>query len=363
MLHAVKRRVGLASAPLRYSPNAEFADLRQRLSSIKVSLKYTSQMLDAANRQWIIQMQEQRRFSERFAEAYPTTNDDTYIVATQFANGSQSLYDKFTRETNPDITGYQKISQQVMLFIKEIELVEASYSRLAMARSEAERYQSKLDAMERSRRPIDSAKKSRNLQKMDTERELYKKLLTETIEAQKKTYAKYPIVFKAALTAYWLSHEKHVNLLVQSLENTQEFAQRCEKDMMELDITTWVPPEPAGSPRYLEDKQSELSEEPNEEEQFHSASTIPLDSRDKGVEVTVESPRDSPKHTKGPKEMGTQVNQDSTAELLESPTSVANTMNSGPRSGSNQKSNTSKERVFVMAKEEIERGRMSVSST
>lgn len=241
MLHIVKKQVARVQQPLsKNAPNAEFADLKQRLTSIKNALKYTSAMLTDSNRTWVKLMQQQRLFSERFQEAYPSTRDDTYAVATDFAIGSQNLYDKFTREASDDVAVYHHIHRQVLLYIKEIETVEAVYSKLAQAKSEACRYQAKLDSMERSRRPMDESKKTRNLQKMDNEKDVYKKLLRDTVDQQKVTYSKYPIVFKAALTSYWLNHEKHVSLLVQSLEKTQEFAKKNEKEMKELDITAYV---------------------------------------------------------------------------------------------------------------------------
>lgn len=248
MFHVLKKQVARAQQPLssKGAPNAEFADLRQRLCSIKTSLKYTSQMLSSANRTWIKLMQEQRHFSERFHESYPTTTGETYTVAEAFALGSQNLYDKFTRHSDANISAYNDIHRQVLLYIKEIETVEASYPKLAEAKSEANRYQVKLDAMERSKKPADQSKKQRNLQKMDAEKELYKRLLKVTVDQQKKVYAKHPVVFKAALTSYWLSHEKHVNLLVESLEETQQFAQQHEQEMRQLDITSYQPQDPLG---------------------------------------------------------------------------------------------------------------------
>ena len=241
MLHAVKKQISRAKQPIFSPPNAEFADYKQRLVSIKQSLKYTSVMLTSANRGWILQMQQQRLFSDRFYEAYPTTHDDVHAVAEQFANGSQKLYDKFTRENSEDLDTFRRIHHQVLVYIKEIEALEKTYGKLASAKAEATRYQEKLDSMERGRKPIDASKKDRNLQKMDRYKEQYKQLLQSIIENQKKTYAKHPIVFKAALTSYWLNHEKHVNMLVESLEATQQFARKHASEMKELDITTFEP--------------------------------------------------------------------------------------------------------------------------
>lgn len=238
MLHQIKRKVARVQQPLRGAgANAEFLSYKQRLGSIKSSLKYTSAMLDSANRGWILQMQQQRSFSERFHESYPSPGDDTYKVAAEFAEGSQELYDKFTRETCDDMAAYANIHAQVVAYINEIEEVESVYAKLADAKSEAARYQSKLDAMERSKKGPDDHKKSRNLAKMDDQKGTYKVLLADTVKAQKKTYSKHPVLFKAALTSYWLSHEKHVTLLVQSLEKTADFARQAEAEMKDLDIT------------------------------------------------------------------------------------------------------------------------------
>lgn len=273
MFHAVKRKVALAQQPIKSAPNAEFADLKQRLQSIKQSLKYASSMLDNANRNWILQMQQQRNFSDRFYESYPTPNDELYLVSQQFAFASQQLYNKFTRETSEEVVAYQSIHKQVSLYIREIEQVESMYAKLTAAKSEAIRYQSKLDSMERSRRQTDETKKARNLQKMDNEKEVYRKLLASTIAAQKKTYAKHPIVYKAALTSYWLSHEKHVKLLVKSLEATQKFAEEAQEEMKDLDIAQFCMPEelsPLPSPKrsptkvslHSEDKEPEAGDSP-----------------------------------------------------------------------------------------------------
>lgn len=293
MLHAVKRQVGRVQQPIRSSPNAEFSDLKQRLHSVKQSLQYTSKMLSSANRGWIIQMQEQRAFSERFHESYPTTDDEIFQVAQKFAEGSQTLYDKFTREAETDITAYNEIHKQVQIYIREIERVESMYSRLADAKSESTRYQSKLDWMERSRRPTDESKKLRNLQKMDHQRIAYKTLLEETIKEQKSTYAKHPIVFKAALTSYWLSHEKHVTSLVQSLENTQTFAKQAEQEMRALDISAWKPPalQILDAARAINYNMSEAPETKNETEVFEDTlSTIGDEKTPTSPVITVESP-------------------------------------------------------------------------
>lgn len=242
MLHLIKKRIARLQQPLVNNvPNGEYADMRQRLSSIKAALKYTLSMLNSSNRIWILQIQQQRQFSERFHDAYPSTQDDTYIVAKHFADESQALYDKFVRDVNENAAVYLHIHSQIKTYISEIEAIEAQYGGLVAAKTETGRYQAKLDAMERGRRAVDPSRRQRNIQKLDTIREEYRRALRNIVEAQKKTYAKHPVVFKAALTAYWLSHEKHVNALVQSLEKTQSFANAYESEMKALDVTNLKP--------------------------------------------------------------------------------------------------------------------------
>lgn len=242
MLHVIKKQLALLQEPLVNTvPNGEFADLRQRLSAIKASLKYTSSMLSSTDRLWILQMQQQRQFSERFHESYPSTHDDTYVIAKEFAEGSQALYDKFTRDGAKTSATYAHIFHQIITYIREIEEVESEYSKLTAAKAETNRYQSKLDAMERSRKPVRVEKKQRNLQKMDTQREMYRVLLKTIVEKQKHIYGKHPIVFKASLTAFWLNHERHVTALVESLDKTARFAKDSEEEMKKLDITKYQP--------------------------------------------------------------------------------------------------------------------------
>lgn len=186
-------------------------------------------------------MQEQRLFSQRFQQSYPSPHDNIYAIATEFASGSQILYDKFTRDLTDDVTVHLRIQKQVDKYIKEIDQLERKYTKLVSTKSEMDRYQSKLDSMERSTRRVDQSKKNRNLQKLDRNKEGYSVMLATILDQQKNTYAKHPVVFKAALTAYWLNHEKHVSLLVQSLESTQQFAKLHENDMKKLDIDTYTP--------------------------------------------------------------------------------------------------------------------------
>lgn len=254
MFHLVKKNFARLQQPLLTSnvPNGEYADLRQRLASIKAALKYTLSMLNSSNRIWILQIQQQRQFSEKFHEAYPSTRDDTYTVAKHFAEESQALYDKFTRDVDQTSSVYFHIHHQIQTYIQEIERVESRYNHLNATKTEASRYQSKLDAMQRNqqrhaasnnndnggrrgRSGLDGRER-RNLMKLERVRDEYKSVLQEVVRAQKETYGKHPVIFKAALAAYWLSHEKHVTALVDSLEKTKAFATAYESELEALDI-------------------------------------------------------------------------------------------------------------------------------
>lgn len=241
-MHAFKKHLALLQEPLVNNvPNGEFADLKQRLTTIKNALKYTASIMTSTNRVWIMQMQQQRQFSERFHESYPSTHDDTYIIAREFAEGSQKLYDKFARDGDKTNGTYMHIFGELKKYVKEIEDVEAEYSKLTAAKAETNRYQAKLDAMERSRSPPNREKKQRNLHKMDNQREIYRGLLKSVVQRQKHTYAKHPIMFKAALTGFWLNHEKHVTALIESLDKTAKFAKGAEEQMSKLDIAKYQP--------------------------------------------------------------------------------------------------------------------------
>lgn len=254
MFHLVKKNFARLQQPLSPSnvPNGEYADLRQRLASIKAALKYTLSMLNSSNRIWILQIQQQRQFSEKFHEAYPSTRDDTYTVAKHFAEESQALYDQFTRDAEQTSAVYFHIYRQIHTYIQEIERVESRYPQLNATKAESSRYQSKLDAMQRNQRRHTitnsqssagvrgraglDGKEQRNLMKLERVRDEYRSLLREVVRAQKETYGKHPVVFKAALAAYWLSHEKHVTALVHSLEKTKAFATAYESELEHLDI-------------------------------------------------------------------------------------------------------------------------------
>lgn len=161
MLHICKKKISFAQGAIRGAPNAEFLTLKTQLANIKNSLRYTSNMLETTERGWIKQIQAQRNFSDRYFESYPSPGDEVHTVAAQFAAGSEHMYDEFLREQSPDVLAYQSIHQQVKNYIAEIEAVEASYKPMIEARCEADRYQSKIDYLERSKKQNKDAKKLR----------------------------------------------------------------------------------------------------------------------------------------------------------------------------------------------------------
>lgn len=238
MLHAVKKSVAKASAPSRgVNPPAEFLDLKVQLAAVKRNISLVDKKMTEANKAWSLQMMEQRTFSERFAEGYPSTSDETAGIANEFAESSQALYDHFVRETDPVAQNYHKMQEQVKVYLKEVAEVEATYPKLTEAKSETARYQEKVDNIERSKKD-NEAKKSRNLQKMDSEKEKYDDLVKTVVIAQKKTLAKSATVHRLALCAYWSANATHIQIQQQSMEKTAEFARTHEDELAGLDITS-----------------------------------------------------------------------------------------------------------------------------
>lgn len=240
MLHTFKKKVAKATAPTRgVTPGSEFLDYQQRLATVKKNLMYTDTAMDNAVKNWTEQMIEQRSFSERFSEGYPISGDDTDRVAKEFAEGSQNLYDHFVRTTSPESASYYKMHMELKSYIKEIGAIEAMYSPLVEAKSESDRYQNKVDTLERAKKTND-LKKSRNLAKMDSEKQKLAQLTAEVVSSQKKTYAKAPIVYKAALCAYWSANETHIRIMMKSMEKTAEFARETEIELAGLDVSQLV---------------------------------------------------------------------------------------------------------------------------
>lgn len=244
MFHALKKKRAQRTAAKRgVIPSAEFLDYKQRLEGVKRNMELVDTNLTEANANWSRYMIEQRSFSEKFVEGYPNSADDTHRIAGEFADGSRALYDYFVRYTTPEIAEYHRMHDQVKAYIAEINEVEAMYPGVLEARSETARYQDKVDSIETSKKESKTKKKFRNVQKMDNEREKYEELTCSVIVAQKKTYAKAPIVHKIGLCAYWLSNEIHVTMATKSLEKTAEFARTNTPELSRITVAALDIPE------------------------------------------------------------------------------------------------------------------------
>lgn len=241
MLHNFKKIFAKTTAPSRgINPGAEYLDYKDRLATIKKNLIYINKTMDDALRNWGVLMIEQRSFSQRFSEGYPISGDETDEHAKDFYAGSQTVYDHFLRNTSPETASYHRMHAQLKLFIKEISEVESLYGPLVEAKSESERYQAKVDSIDRSKRN-NELKKARNLQKMDQEKLRLVEMTNQVVNAQKVTYAKAPVVYKAALCAYWSAHEKHTQVLMESMEKTSAFVRDSEVELAALDVSQLSP--------------------------------------------------------------------------------------------------------------------------
>lgn len=237
MFHSFKKNVAKATAgPRGINPGGEFLDYKNRLQNIKRNLNFVDKKMEEALRAWRVLIIEQRKFAHRVHEGYPIVNDDMETHARDFSEGAQKLYDYFLRERNSEAAPFERMHQQVKQYLTEIAAVERMYPELLVAKSESERYQSKVDAMDRSGRGSD-VRRSRNVQKMDSEKERVEAIRRQVISSQKSTYAKASTVYKAALCAYWWTHERHTQVLLQMMEKTSQFAAEAGEELLKVDIT------------------------------------------------------------------------------------------------------------------------------
>eukprot|EP00172_Hildenbrandia_rubra_P003951 Plantae.Rhodophyta-Hildenbrandia_rubra.ctg7107.p2 GENE.Plantae.Rhodophyta-Hildenbrandia_rubra.ctg7107~~Plantae.Rhodophyta-Hildenbrandia_rubra.ctg7107.p2 ORF type:complete len:375 (+),score=86.41 Plantae.Rhodophyta-Hildenbrandia_rubra.ctg7107:4153-5277(+) len=233
MLHSLKKSLHKVTPTARARRSAELEDYRQRLSSIRTSLVYTSKQIDRVNKIWNGICTKQRTFAEHYYLSYPCETEDTYELAKEFNDGAQTTYDYFIRSTSPDAT-YLKIQEHVLVYLDEIKVIEDKYKEFDEVTSEAARYQAKADSI--ALKGKDEAKLARNFEKLDKFRERADELATEILQGQKITYAKHEMVFKAGLTSYWLANSKHIEIMTQSLKKTAAFARREEEEMLALDV-------------------------------------------------------------------------------------------------------------------------------
>jgi hypothetical protein len=114
------------------------------------------------------------------------------------------------------------------------------YPALTEARAEVSRYQKKVDGIfvnkEMKGKPHSDVKKTRNLEKLDAERERLEELTQAVVIAQKRTYAKAPLVHKLALCAYWVAYRTHLEIMTKSMEKTEAFASANEDEMFQLEV-------------------------------------------------------------------------------------------------------------------------------
>jgi DNA repair exonuclease SbcCD ATPase subunit len=239
MMHALKKKVGKHAnkASGVAEPGAEFLDYKLKLETVKKNLSVADKRMDEAKRHWLKHVMDQRSFSAGYVEGIADTDGDAYAVAHDFAEGAHARYDHFVRETDPADAPYNKMHAQVKAYLDEIAEVEAMYKRLIAAKSEASRYQEKIDGLEKAKKD-DDVKKERNLQKLDSERENYSALQREVTAAQKKVFGKNEVVQKMALVAYWQMNAEHVKVMQASLEKTQDFAAANYDELAAIDIAS-----------------------------------------------------------------------------------------------------------------------------
>lgn len=238
MLHSFKKKVAKNTAPVRgVNPGGEFLDYKNRLATIKKNLQYIDRRMDDAIKYWNLQIIEQRNLSQRFSTGYPIRGDETDRIAKDFEKGSTAVYDYFFRNEDIETEPYKNMQAQVKAYINELVQVEKEYRELLYIKSEAERYQTKVDTMDRRGRNND-LKRTRNLQKMDHEKMRLTEKTNKVVAAQREVYAKAPTIYKAALCAYWTAYQKHMQVISQSMSKTTQFMEMAGKDMENLDIST-----------------------------------------------------------------------------------------------------------------------------
>lgn len=232
MLHAVKKKVALVAT--NTNAPAEFLDYKHRLESVKKNISHALTRMDDCNRHWMKGVADQRSFSDTFVHGYPNSQDETHAVAVKFAQEARDRHDHFARYNTPEQARYNRMIQQIRGYVDEIDSVEAMYPSLLEAKSEADRYQSKLDSMEHKR--VSDEKVSRNIIKHDNEHDRYVALASEVVEAQKQAYAKATIVHKMMLLAYWQANMHHVGIVNKSLEGTADWVHSSEEEMLSMDL-------------------------------------------------------------------------------------------------------------------------------
>lgn len=231
MFHAIKKNFAKARAPSKgINPGGEFLDFQARLSMIKNNLQYIDDKMEESLKLWNEQMIEQRGFAEKFANGYPIRGDETDDAVREFAHGSHMVYEHFLRGPGAGHDAHRNMRRQVREYIEEINEVELTYTQLEFATSETERYQEKIDKMDRKGQK-EGPKWSRNLEKLDHSKLMLESEARVVVAAQKKCYSKAPMLYKAALCAYWTVHIAYQDLIAEKMEKTTQFVKHAGEDL------------------------------------------------------------------------------------------------------------------------------------
>lgn len=236
-MHSLKKMVVKHAKPTGAEPSAEFQSYKLRLEAVSKNLTMADKRMDEAKAHWLKHVMDQRAFSGGYVEGIADSTSETYEVAQEFAEGSNARYDHFVRETNPADAPYNMMHEQLKEYLLEIKEVEKMYKKLADAKSEAGRYQSKIDGMEKAAK-TDDIRKERNLEKLDTEKENFLAVQREVTNAQKAVYAKSDAAQKMALVAYWQMNAEHVKVMQASLERTEEYCAENYDELAGMNLLT-----------------------------------------------------------------------------------------------------------------------------
>lgn len=231
MFHSIKKNFAKARAPAKgINPGGEYLDYQSRLKMIRENLEYIDEKMENSLRLWNEKVIEQRFFSEKIANGYPIRGDEIDEVMKEFAHGSQMVYEHFLRGPGAGHDGHRTMRRQMSEYIEEIEEVEGSYRQLEFAMSEMERYQMKIDRMDKKGLK-EGARWTRNLEKLDHCKLMLESEMRVVVAAQKRCYSRAPRMYKAALCAYWTVHVGYQELMAEKMEKTTMFVKQAAQDV------------------------------------------------------------------------------------------------------------------------------------
>jgi hypothetical protein len=224
-------------------PSAEFNDFEQRLASVKKTLTAADKAMSESTRLWTQQLLDQRAFSKHMVEGYPSSEGETHDLAKSFSDGAQMRYDRFVRETSTEQVEFHRLHQEVRAYLDEIKEVEAMYPALKTAKSEKDRYESKVGHLATGRMPEKDKqilKKERNLAKLDANADKYQALSDRVISAQRTSYSKASTVFKMVLCSYWRNNAHHLAVAGKSLEHTSKWSAKVSEELKNVTVASIV---------------------------------------------------------------------------------------------------------------------------